>query len=241
MKRDDNLRYFELNGLAREFRDEVMAELLACAKAGEMTKVDWIGFCQSVGIVPTCQWVHHGRPSLDHLRDKFREIAPYIARDVYVSEVSWAIYTKEYIESLARLLKGKRVLEVGAGRGVLEPLMQARGVDWKSTDAIRIPGENHVITMKADQALEYYDHAEVVFASWVPLGANWDAVLLDKLPLIIVGEGAYGCTSGQDFCEAVEKMDNTFEPAERFDWFSDVPQWDGIHDFTMVIGDLEDG
>lgn len=237
MEQDDDSRYFKIDGRSREFRDEVMAEMLACAKAGEMTNADWVAFCESVGIVPTRRWLHHGRPSLDHLPEKFRGMAPYIARDVYVSEVSWAIYTKEYIESLARLLKGKRVLEVCAGRGVLQPLMQARGVDWKSTDAIRIPGENHVITMKADQALEYYDHAEVVFASWVPLGANWDSVLLDKLPLIIVGE-VMGCTGGQDFTEAAEKIENKFEPAERFDWFKDVPQWEGIHDFTMVIGDL---
>lgn len=233
--REINRFHEGLDDLQRSMRDEVMRELIVAARKGVMSASDFHAFCQVVGATSDSLWEVRG-VKLDCLPKELRFGARYFARDVYAAEVSWAVYTTEYIDSLARLLEGKKVLEVASGRGVIQPIMRERGIEWVSTDAAPPSGEDHVIQMNAEQAIEAYPDVDVVFASWLPYGAQWDIKLLRKLPLIIVGESGGGMTGGDDFWEMVEHL-KTFEPAERFEWFTDVSQWRGIHDVTTVIGD----
>ena len=151
--------------MAEEFRDAVMLELIAAAKKGVMSIGDFDAFCDSVGMAEAAAWLVHGRPSLDHLPEKFRHSARHLARDAYTAGVSWAVYTTEYIDDLAKLLKGKRVLEVGAGRGILQPIMRKRGIEWISTDENPPAGAEHVERMGAADALDNYRKMDVIFAS----------------------------------------------------------------------------
>lgn len=166
------------------------------------------------------------------------QIDSYSIRDVYVKYAAWAIYTAEYIRSLAEMVEGRRVVEVGAGRGLLQPLMQARGIDWLATDRTpptRLPGHPYVMKRGWQRAMKAKWGAELVFTSWWPYENDDDCRIAQacvdrNIPLIVVGEGHWGCTGTKGFWD------------EGADWkvhsmpehFCDVPQWSGIHDYTYV-------
>lgn len=159
----------------------------------------------------------------------------FYLRDVYVKAVSWSVYTTEYLEGLARLLRGHRVLEVCAGTGILAAHMQARGLDWKATDLE--PVNDLVEKVDALAAVSIFK-PEVVFVSWIPYTSDLDGHLVDaatkhRIPLIVVGEGNGGCTgSGGLWSRPARRL---YCEDDLFDWFSDVPTWPGIHDFTTVV------
>jgi hypothetical protein len=178
-------------------------------------------------------------------------------RQLYSSAVSWAVYTIEYRKSLRKLLQSIapgeriRVLEVCAGRGVLAKHMPDDQIEWLSTDGD--PAEPHVIELDAMIAIETMQF-DVVFVSWVPYESELDwelAVRCAQLgkPMIIVGESEGGCTGSHKFWGRVRdpngesrwdtiKIDlpYTVEYADSVSSdFEDVPQWDGMHDYTSVV------
>ena len=56
------------------------------------------------------------------------------ARCVYIHERSYAFYNSEWLDCMAEIFKGKTVLEVSSGRGLLARLMKEKGIDWIATD-----------------------------------------------------------------------------------------------------------
>jgi len=182
----------------------------------------------------------------------------YRAREYYTAQVSWAVFTVEWLDSMARLLKNNKVLEVCAGRGVLIDLMRKRGVAWEATEThIPVGGHPEIIQQEALEAVRGRN-PDVVFASWIPYESTLDQELMllckeKQIPLILVGESPGGCTGshtfGQDYvnewdeekglktCLAMpfwrKSMDTVFEQYGLGDFY-DVPVWDGIHDYTCV-------
>jgi len=136
--------------------------------------------------------------------------------------------TVEWLDSLVRVLAGRRVVEVCAGTGVIAGLMRRRGVDWTATDW-EPRGEN-VRKLDALEAVKNLN-PEVIFASWIPYRSRLDVRLAETgLPLILVGEN-YGCTGSEEFWAKYEPVPLT----ELYSDFEDVPNWDGIHDFTSAL------
>ena len=96
-----------------------------------------------------------------------------LLRHVYTQQVSWAIFTAEYLDSLHELLAHLarqsriRVVEVCAGRGVLAAPMRARGIDWIATDASP-PADAHspVQQSGALDAVRAHSDVSVVFWAW---------------------------------------------------------------------------
>ncbi len=166
-------------------------------------------------------------------------IDTYMLRSVYTKYASWAIYTAEFLSSLAEMVEGRRVVEVGAGRGLLQPLMRERGIDWLSTDRTppqRLPGHPYVMKRGWQRALKPKWGAEVAFMSWWPYQDGDDCQIAARcvemgIPLIVVGEGYWGCTGTKEFWSD----DQPWKIHGMPDWFSDVPQWSGIHDYTYVV------
>ena len=168
----------------------------------------------------------------------------FYARSEYVKESSWAIYTTEFMDSLGKMLKGRRVLEVAAGRGILKRHMQDRGVDWVTTDKCPPPRLDpyrhpHVITRSASRAIRRFPH-DVLFVSWWPYDDPEDVALGEHLvktdtPMVVVTEGPHGCVGSESFWSD-ERWDMHWKLPSGF---SNVPQWDGIHDQTAII--LRDG
>tara|TARA_B100001123_G_scaffold408216_1_gene501197 strand:+ start:3331 stop:4038 length:708 start_codon:yes stop_codon:yes gene_type:complete len=167
----------------------------------------------------------------------------YYARSAYVQRASWAIYTTEFMDSLGEMLKGRRVLEVAAGRGLLQQPMRDRGVDWIATDKHpppRVQGEHsYVMKRSASRALRRIPH-DVLFVSWWPYDDPEDVTLGEHLvktdtPMVAITEGTYGCIGSEAFWKDKRWGAHWKLPSG----FSNVPQWDGIHDQTAII--LRDG
>ena len=181
----------------------------------------------------------------------------YERRNNYAKAVSWSAYTSEFIDSLAKIVRGKKVLEVCAGNGVLGPIMRSRGIEWISTD--EDPLSNHYIVKKsvsdtgtvrmdAITAIRTY-RPDIVFASWIPYESDLDTKIMEeRIPMILVGEGYGGCTGCQEFWghgkynydteeyDNGKEIDYTIERAvDKFPGFQDVTQWDGIHDQTYIV------
>ena len=162
----------------------------------------------------------------------------YLLREHYVQHVSWALYTTEYADSLARLFKGKIVLEVCAGNGILKKMMTARGVTWQSVDThlSDIAIRNGVTKEDAIVAAKVYAY-DVLFASWIPYSSMLDIQLaaisgLKKKPFVLVGESS-GCTGSYEFWETSRKMT---PPKELDPKFQDVTRWPNTRDYTTIVG-----
>lgn len=156
------------------------------------------------------------------------------------TKYSWAIITIEYIQSLISLTKGKKVLEVCAGHGLVTKLMNKQeGCEWIATDK---KGENeygiimtdHVIKIEAMEAVIHFQ-PDILFVSWIPYTSILDSELADlEVPMIMVGESSGGCT-GSNLIWDKKQIDYECNMAKIYPDLQDVPQWSGIHDRTWLI------
>jgi hypothetical protein len=177
-------------------------------------------------------------------------------RSFYCKAVSWAVYSTEFLDSMQRLLAGRRVLEVCAGRGVMSRVMRGRGEDWTATDLN--PVTDDVEEMDAIEAVRQYK-PDAIVASWIPYGSDLDVQLAEVarelgIPMVVIGEGNGGCTGSEAFWnrsresyydwqadDGEEEITNDSvdwsieDLGSLFDWFVDVPRWDGINDYTSLV------
>lgn len=89
----------------------------------------------------------------------------------------WSVPTQDLSSKIADLCQGRRVLELGAGNGLLSHSLKRRGVDITAVDdeswslggkSIRAR-EVEVLRRDATQALKQFS-PEVVICSWAPVG-----------------------------------------------------------------------
>ena len=155
-------------------------------------------------------------------------------RNLTTKECSWFLPTAAWLDAMARLLEGRRVVEVCAGNGILGPLMEERGIEWICSD--REPQHEHVLHINAfDSDDILHLQPDVIFAAWIPYTSEIDKSLAEtRCPLIIVGECPGGCTGSEDFYEH-DAWREAIDPRELITNFEDILQWDGIHDHTMMI------
>ena len=191
--------------------------------------------------------------------------AATLSRAIYQNHVSWAIWSKDWCDELARMLRSRgkqRVLEVAAGAGILGPLMRDRGIDWHTTDSlpaqIGLPAEAAPEPMDALSALTRYGgEVDAVFWSWWPARDEGDALLARhcadlRLPIVFVGEPKGGCTgsdalweqwpvtplssSGDDAADGGGGGgEHGGELAVAMRLVADVPRWRGMRDRTWVV------
>ena len=195
------------------------------------------------GELPRYQFEEWNRAGLNRIVGHYRD------RRYYTMNCSWAIYTIEWIEDIAQLVKGKRVVEICAGRGILGPIMKKHGIEWICTDFRPPRGVTHVKKLDAVEAVKTLE-PDIVFASWIPYKStelDYEIACMG-IPMIIVGEGWGGCTGSQKFWgsytwleEEEKKDDDVPRPYEVIsarsvkEDFRDVPQWDTVHDYTSFV------
>lgn len=216
------------NHLARKRNqsvEDISRDLMEKLRAGTLTKEEFeaLGFDRTpYGILDNYQAFTDAT------------LVRWKCREKITKECSWFIFTARWLSELQRLVEGKRVVEVCAGTGVLGPLMEARGIEWICTDIE--PGGDHVRQLDAFDRLELLSlQPDVLFAAWIPYGSILDCALAQtRCPLILVGESPGGCTGSEDLYEH-EAWETAISPSDLYPAFEDVPQWDGIHDHTMLI------
>lgn len=168
--------------------------------------------------------------------------AATLSRALYQSYVSWFLYSSEWLDALALLLRkcGRtRVLEVAAGCGVLAAPMRRRGLDWRTTDVhparTGLPNEEPPEQLAALSALARHgDDTDVVFWAWWPREDTGDAALAAecarrRLPAIFVGD-EHGCTGSNALWECDIQPLTEQSVAEDVD----VPCWLGVRDRTWI-------
>ena len=173
------------------------------------------------------------------------EMLEYYQKDLFCAMVGWSIPTREWIRSmelLVRELTGKerpRVWKLAAGRGHLQAVFAARGISWVSTDnASWEIGKGSGLKMDALTALAEVEH-DLVFWSWWPYKNAGDQRILDHLmadhvPAIFVGEGWDGWTGTSAVYERAEDAE-VLKAANDWAFFTDLPSWSGVNDYTQVI------
>lgn len=141
-------------------------------------------------------------------------------RSLYTKRFSWSIITEELVDTIAKLYRGKRVIDVGCGSGYLAQLLKNRGVDITAVDC-----RDKSFTFDAPELMDIkvrdyrdinYSKYDVVILSWPNYESSHAAELLDKLTdkhtLLYCGEGIGGCTADMSF---FNKLAAQFENVEE--------------------------
>ena len=180
----------------------------------------------------------------------FRDLnhAATLSRAVYQSCVSWFLFSAEWLDAFALVLRSagiRRVLEVGAGCGILAAPMRRRGLAWHTTDAH--PSRSELADEDPPEAIDALaaigargDHVQAIFWSWWPRGDPGDAAIAAacacrRLPALCVGEGVGGCTGSAEFWERPGVRILAELSMRESDLVGvDVPRWPGVQDRTWV-------
>jgi len=155
----------------------------------------------------------------------------------FITDFSWMMPTEDNIQKLYKLLKGKKVLEINAGTGLIANRLNKLGIDITATDkssekfnevaeTFRIHTEGNIPVIEKDalSAMSEFDY-DVILSIWPPYKDDYMHKVLEKLPrgkeLVVVGEGMGGCVSNDAFWTMLESMEYDFIP---------IDTWPGIHD-----------
>lgn len=222
---------------------ELLEALLRRARDGVMTEVEAVSLAN--GQLASNLFAKRGADTR-----AFRDLnhAATLSRAVYQSCVSWFLFSAEWLDAFALLLRSAgihRVLEVGAGCGMLAAPMRRRGLAWQTTDAhpsrSEFTGDEPPEAIDALAALEAHgDAVEAVFWSWWPRGDPGDAAIAAacahrRLPALCVGEGVGGCTGSAEFWgRPGVRILAELTMGESAHMGVDVPCWPGVQDRTWV-------
>lgn len=115
----------------------------------------------------------------------------------------YALVTKTLVENLANLLKGKRCLEVMAGRGRLAHHLNQAGVSVLATDDNSWSLNDLKVTQMSglDAVSQYYDQMDVLILCWPPMtSAAFEIIKAwgTEKPILVGGEIG-GCCADELF------------------------------------------
>jgi hypothetical protein len=130
------------------------------------------------------------------------------ALDYSRTKIGYAIPMTDTLSYLLSFFEGKKVLEVGAGRGWFASLIQKFGnpASYITTDINGIQGK--VVEMRHTMALKTYGDAEVLVLLWPPYAESMALEALEAFKgdyVLYCGEGHGGCTADDGFHELLEK------------------------------------
>lgn len=165
----------------------------------------------------------------------------------FVWRFGWAVPSRDAIALIAGYVGQRRVLEIGAGRGLWARLLAGAGVDIIATDVMPgalSPTENLTIRdnpppdltyspvelLDAVAAVERYADREVLLMCWPALSEPYAAEALRAFHgdiVVYVGEAKGGCTGGDALHDALA---SGWREASEIA----IPQWDGIYDWIVI-------
>jgi hypothetical protein len=135
-------------------------------------------------------------------------------RERFVRQYGFSMLTCEELDTLAEMLGGQKVVEVGAGSGYLSAQLSLRGVnvlasdsgDWKQYEGVgsKIHKRDH----EGDSVVMLGWEVGSVVMSWPPIGdpfAYKVAMAMEEGQVLFYeGEGPDGCTADSAFFAEVE-------------------------------------
>ena len=221
----------------------LLEPLLRRARDGQLTHAEAVEMASGQLAERELAWLRDARCSDCFGHISFLNHAANLSRGLYQGEVSWFLFSSEWLDALALLLKSRghtRVLEVAAGSGVLAAPMRHRGLSWRTTDARPAStgptGDEPPEACDALSAVARHgDATDVVFWSWWPRDDAGDAALAAEcaargVPVVFVGEPAGGLTGS---AELWERSPDPRPLAELT-----LPCWPGLRDCTWAVGQL---
>lgn len=156
-----------------------------------------------------------------------------IMRETFISEMGFCMVAYDWVRELAKLLEGKKCLEIMAGSGCLSKALQDCGIDIIATDSYQneeyssgydLFGKwrthfTDVEKLLAIEAIEKYGKdMDIIVCSWPPYNSCALTHALDRqfelnpnTKVIYIGEDDGGCTADYSF---FEKYDETDEDSE---------------------------
>lgn len=182
---------------------------------------------------------------LEYRVDSIEEqIALMKLRDTYVHKYGFAILSEPLLDIYEAFLKGKEVVEIGAGSGWLSHKLQERGIAITPVDMA--VGESNAYGFHKpftdivhESAATYLSrhNPSVVVMSWPNYNTDFAYEVLSLLKpgqtLIYVGEGLGGCCAKDNFFELLEEKAILQEGATQL-FESENLQWPHIHDEHYV-------
>lgn len=160
-----------------------------------------------------------------------------MSRKQHIIKFGYPNLNTQVLTWMAERLQGKKVLEVGAGKGWLAYKLRKLGVEVIATDLSpnqenvywgdRYSSFVEVVQISATNAIQEYNF-DVLLVSWPCYREAWSYEALCALPpdkeLLYIGEGSWGCCGTQQF---FDKIYDLFGEGELCPYY--VP-FDGIHD-----------
>ena len=183
---------------------------------------------------------HHGRGWGQKLNIG-NMLASGLARNLFIREHGFAMLTRETLDTLAGLLRG-RVLEVGAGSGYLGAALAERGVDIVVSD---LGGERYAAfglgpvvrrDHEGDSLTLLPGEFDAVVMSWPHGRFAWEVASRMKPGQLLVyeGEGEGGATADEAFYAMLDESFEGQDAAERALNKHHVQFW-GMHDRWWVL------
>jgi hypothetical protein len=172
-------------------------------------------------------------------------------RDKYTSKVSWCIVNNNWLDELAKILKGHKCLEIYGGLGLISYQLQKRDIDIMCTDIKSFFAMDFDKTytdvhyMSSVDAVESYEKntLDYVVASWIPYKDPYctrvSTILAERQPkckIVYIGEWQGGCTASDRFFNYIDDISYTKENKRSISSISKCFQsWDWIHDDVYLL------
>lgn len=170
--------------------------------------------------------------------------APYSVKETLNSIGIWGPCWKNIAKYIANMVGNKKVLEIGAGLGILSLGLEYYGADVIPTDISQdtfidkiYQMNSNIIYLDGLKAIDNYkDEIDYVLISWAPYETNlleniYDRCVKYDLPLLYIGELDYGCNGSEEFWDKISNMKNPYEELED-DLFI---KFLGIHDTVAIF------
>lgn len=177
--------------------------------------------------------------SVDYILYIFENQETYLTRSFF-TEFSWPLVSKDWINELLPLFKGKKVLEIMAGNGMISKALIDNNVDCITTDDFSWKIDKawtYVENLSAIDAIEKYgNEVDILLCSWPPMSDSMYKCLLKmrnvnpNLVLIYIGELG-DCCANEKFADKCIIINNPYIQNANKKFKS----WGGIHDRIYYI------
>lgn len=161
-------------------------------------------------------------------------------REAYIPRYGFVILTTEVISRLAGFMRGKCVLDSGAGSGYLSHCLRNRGINVTAIDnwsgsyarwgSFKNVGSKVINCDVRDHDVSQYD---VIVLSWPHDGMETLSKMVSGQYLVYQGESWGGATGSDEFFATLDEPDQ-FEEIDAAFLNEYAMQFDGMHDYWNI-------